>query len=167
MQPIHRTLFCSRSFVLVVVTCLTPLLLLSACGDSDTPQQRIERMIDAGESAVESRSLSATGKLISPVFQDHEGRGRKEMMQILAGLFWRHKHIHLLVQTDRIEMLDEQRARVLVYVAMAGHAITGVDDLASLRAHLYRFDLEVREEEGEWWVTSGSWRPADRSDFLG
>ena len=41
------------------------------------------------------------------------------------------------------------------------------DELRTVRADVYRFDLELLDEGGgEWRLISGDWRPAGLDDFL-
>ena len=81
--------------------------------------------------------------------------------------FLRNKSIYLLVQIERIDLNDPHRPRVTLYTAMAGKPFADVEALLELRAALYRFDLELIQEEDEWRVVSGRWQPATREDFLG
>jgi len=139
---------------------------LTGCADRETPEQRISRMIDAAESAVESRSLGGFKAVISAQYRDEKQRTRRDLVRLAAGYFFRHESIHLLVQTSEIVLEGRDRARVLLYVAMAGQPLNDASQLAGLRADLYRFDLDLAREEGEWRVSKGHWRRARSDDFL-
>jgi hypothetical protein len=90
---------------------------------------------------------------------------RREIVRIAAGYLLRNKSIHLLTQVDRIDILDEERARASLFVAMAGSPIASADYLLSLRADLHRFDVELQRQEGGWRLTSARWRRAQAQDF--
>ncbi len=87
-------------------------------------------------------------------------------MRLLAGYFVAHQSIHLLTQVNPIELTGEERARVTLFVAVAGEPVDAASQLLSLRADLIRLELELVVEEGEWRVLSGAWRRAETRDFL-
>jgi len=142
------------------------LLSLSGCDTADSPERRIREMIEAGELAVESRSAGDVMALISNDYRDDNGRGRDQLLQLLGIYFYRHRSIHLLVQVQAIELTGEGRARAAVYVAMAGRPVSDAESLLTLRADLYRFDLNLEELKGVWLVTSSRWRQANTEDFF-
>ncbi|MCP3668498.1 MAG: hypothetical protein GY696_39450 [Gammaproteobacteria bacterium] len=143
------------------------LLLVTGCsGDPETPEARIRAMIAAGESAVEERSLGEIKALISPDYKDANHLDRRGVVRILAGYFLRNKSIHLLTQIDAVELPTPETARVRLYVAMAGQPVAGLQGLSNIRADLHRFDLDLKQEEGEWRVISGQWQRAAKADFL-
>ena len=142
------------------------LLLLAGCGEPDSPEKRIRQLIADGETAVEARSVGDVRTLISENYLDSKKRTRRDLTRLLAGYFLRHKSIHLLVQVNEILVEEPDRARSVVYVAMAGRPLDDVSQLSLVRADLYRFELELSEVEGEWRVTGGAWRKASGRDFL-
>ena len=142
------------------------LLLLSGCGEPDSPENRIRQLIADGESAVEARSLADVRTLISEKYLDDKKRSRRDLSRLLAGYFLRHKSIHLLVQINEILVEEPDRARAVIYVAMAGRPLDDVSQLPLVHADLYRFELEFLVVEGEWRVTGGAWRKAAGRDFL-
>lgn len=144
-----------------------PLLLLVACsGDSDTPEDHIRKMLIAGEEAVEARELLGVGDFIAQNYKDSEGRGKKEVQKLLAGYLLRNKSIHLLSRIQGISLNEDQTgAEVVLYVGMANVPLQSMDQLLFARADLYRFDLSLVLEEGEWRVAGGSWHPARLEDF--
>ncbi|MES9856471.1 MAG: hypothetical protein ABW166_07705 [Sedimenticola sp.] len=141
-------------------------LLLACSSDERTPEEQIRAMLTAGETAVESRSVTASAAFISERYNDESGRQRKDIMRLLAGYFLTHQKIHLLVQVNRIELIDENRAEVLLFAAIAGRPETSLEQLFSLRANLVRFDLKLQKKGEEWLVYSSRWRRAQQSDFM-
>ena len=142
------------------------LLLFGCGGEEQTPEARIRALISAGEVAAESRDISGVLDLISERYRDERGLDRQAVKRIVAGQFLTHQSIHLLVQTDAVRLLTPTRAEALTYVAMSGTRIDGPDDLLGLRADLYRFDLELEIEDGDWRITGGQWRKATAADFF-
>ena len=146
---------------------LTSIFLLIGCAVEDSPEQQIREMLERAETVLESRALLDARSLVSDAYQDEAQRSKRELIRLLGGYFLRNQSIYLLVQIDRIDLKEPQRPRVTLYAAMAGKPIADIDALLSLRAALYRFDLELILEEDEWRVISGRWQPATREDFLG
>ena len=143
------------------------LILLQSCSsDPETPEERIRALIDAGETAVESRDLSEVTALISQHYFDKQGLDRAAVRRLIAGQFLMHPSIHLLVQTDEIRLVTPERAEVLIYVAMSGTRLDRAEDLLGLRADLYRFDLGLEKEDENWRIRGGRWRRATAGDFL-
>ena len=151
--------------LLRVLLLLPALLLLSACsGDEESPEEQIRRFIDAGVEAAESRSVDGITELLHRDFIDEKGNNRVQAGKLLRLYFIRHKNIHLFTRIDEIEMLTENQASVSLYVAMAGTAIADVDALASLRARVYRFELQLLKQD-EWRLRHAKWEPANLGAF--
>ena len=77
----------------------------------------------------------------------------------------RNQSVYLLVRVNDVVLADPGKAQVDAFVALAGQPIRDATALPELRADLYRFDLRLRDEDGEWRVTSADWRPATLVDF--
>jgi hypothetical protein len=142
-------------------------LLLGGCGDSRlSPEEEIRVMLQAGETAVESRSIGEVKPFLSADYTDENGYRQRDLLKLLTGYFLRNHSIHLLVQAERIELASESAADVILYVALAGRPLSSADQIIPFRADLYRFDLGLAREGGEWRVASGKWRRAEKADFL-
>ena len=151
--------FCSAIFLLLSV------LLLAGCSDGpDSPEAEIERFIDNGLDAAESRSVDGLTGLVHANYRDQQGRNRDQLGLLLRAYFFRHKSIHLFSRIDDIEILDENRANVVLHVAMAGTVISDVNALAALSARIYRFELQLIKQ-GDWLLRHASWAPATLGAF--
>jgi hypothetical protein len=140
--------------------------LLSGCSDEPlSPEEEVRLYLKSFEIAVEERSLGQVKELIAEDYRDESGRVRREIVRIAAGYLLRNKSIHLLTQVDRIDILDEERARASLFVAMAGSPIASADYLLSLRADLHRFEVELERRDEGWRLTSARWRRAQAQDF--
>ena len=146
---------------------VTLLAVLSACsGDPDNPEQQIREMISAGEEAVETRSIMTVLDFIASDYQDKRGRQKKDIQRLVAGYILRNKSIHLLTRVQHVALNeDKTQADVILYVGVAGVPVTSADQLMFTRADLYRFDLSLKLEDGDWQVVSGSWHQARLEDF--
>ena len=157
-----RNSFSGRAAAAAVVA----LWLLAGCTGQESPEQQIRTMLDSAARAVEQRALNQVKSFISPDYLDDRQRNRRAIMGLLTGYIFRHKSIHLLTQINRIELPQPGQARVSMLVAMAGRPLEATSRLIDVRADLFRVDLQLALEAGEWRVKSGSWRRADRGDLL-
>lgn len=159
----------ARVLIRSVIPGLLVILLaaLSACSDDPyNPEQQVRDMISAGEETVEARSIKGVLDFISDNYQDNDGRRKQEIKQLIAGYILRNKSIHLLTRMQHVALNDDEtRADVILYVGMAGVPVASVDQLVFTRADLYRFDLSLVLEEGDWRVARGSWHQARLEDF--
>ena len=91
-------------------------------------------------------------------YRDGEGRGADDIRRYLHGYLIAHQSIHLITRIEAIELEGAEVARAQVTVGMLGRESDSTWDLAG---DIYRFDLRLVREDGEWRVTRASWQ-ADR-----
>jgi hypothetical protein len=147
---------------------LTALLLaLSACGGpEDTPEQRIRQLIDGMELAVESGSVKSAAEWLHNDYADRWHPDRRAAVRSLFGYLRRHDDIHLLTVIRSITVTPAQdTANAVVYLAMSGTPVESPETLISVKADLYRFDLELAVVDGDWRVLSAHWAPATEAAF--
>jgi hypothetical protein len=147
---------------------LIPSLLLQACAEEPRgAEAQLRATVAAAERAAEAKNLGAVKALISQRYADDRGQDREAIEGILTLTFLRNQTIHLLTRVDSIELPEPRRAQIRIFVAMAGGPLSSAADLLRMRANLYRFDLDLEDEDGgDWKVTSAEWRPAEPEDFL-
>lgn len=140
-------------------------ILIQSCSDSAvSPQDEIRAYIKSGVDAAQSRDTGALAELMHGAYSDQKRYNKKQLTGMLRGYFFRHKNIHLFTKIDAIELLAENEAIVRMHVAMAGSAISGVDALSSLRAQIYRFELQLIKQD-QWLLRHALWGPASIGDF--
>lgn len=146
---------------------LFSLLLTSCSGDSETPEQQLKRLVAEAELAVESRDLSASMAFVDPDYLDLQGRGWPQIRGLLAGYLLRHPSIHILAKVDRIELIGEREAELVVLAGLAGSTAEAETPLGQWRGRLMRLDLRFRlNQAGEWLLMKADWRQAQREDFV-
>ena len=141
------------------------LLLLSACGgDPTSPEQQIENLVNAMEQAVEAGSISDAAEFIDTDYRDARHRSKREAVATLFAYMRRHRQIHLftIIREVRVDA-GQTTAAATVYVAMSGRPIESVETIVSVKADLYRFDIELALRDDDWRATSGKWQRADLS----
>jgi len=139
---------------------------LLACGEPDTPEARVRALLTNAEAAAESMDAAAMKPLVSETYLDDRGQNKQAVVAMLTFYFMRHDSVHLLTRVDSIAIPGDGTATATVFVAMAGTPILGVDQLAGMRADLYRFGFALVDEDDEWRVTGATWRRARPHDFL-
>ena len=122
-------------------------------------------VIGALEKAAEARDVGALKPHVSEAYKDGYGNDRRALLGLATAHFMRHQSVYLLVRVSRIELPEPGRAEGDAFVALAGQPIRGSAALPELRADLYRFSFSLRDEDGDWRVTSAEWHPATLSDF--
>jgi len=125
----------------------------------------VRAVLAAIESAAEVRDVGALKEHLSEQYADDRGQDKRAVAGLATFHFMRNQSVHLLtlVRDVRISAPGEAHAQTLV--AMAGRPIPGPEALASLRADLYRFDVEMRDEDGTWRVLRAAWAPASADEF--
>ncbi len=144
---------------------LSSLLLLQACsGDEESAEAQIRSFVDAGIEAAEKRDGGALQEMLHISYLDDRGYDRKQLAGLLRAYFIQHKNIHLFSKIDSIELINDSQAAVKLHVAMAGSVITDIDALSSLRARIYRFELDLIKQ-GQWQLQRARWAPASTADL--
>jgi len=142
-------------------------LLAGACRKRLPPEEQVRRAIAAAEHAATEKDLSALGDFVSPAYKDAEQNDRAAVMGVLRLQFMRYPAIYLLLRIVSVEVPAPREARAVVLAAMASVPIHGPEELPRLAADLYRFELQLRDDEGKgrWQVVGATWRPVELGEF--
>jgi len=151
---------------LVAVACLLLVCTLWGCGSRDTPEEQVRRFVEAGELAVEGRSIGDVKELISENYSDDHGRTRRDIVALATRYLFSNKNIHVLTRIGELSFPTQNRAILRLFVAMTGQNVSDLDSLLSMQADLYRFDMELVWEENEWKLLKADWQPARGEDFF-
>ncbi len=149
--------------LIIFYICL--ILILPGCsGDKLSPEDEIKQYIKTGVEAAENRSASDLSDLIHQHYSGQKNLDKNQIIKLLRLYFFRHKNIFLFTKIQDIAFHSENEASVTLHVAMAGSVIADVSMLSSLRAQIYKFELEL-VKEGEWLLQEAMWRRASSSDL--
>ncbi len=151
----------------ILVSSFIPLLLLLQGCSNDTlsAEDEVRKYIKDGIQAAENRSSGDLSDMIYDYYADRSGYDKKKLVNLLRAYFFRHKNIHLFTKIRDIRFLTPQEARVTLHVAMAGQVIADLSALASLRATLYKFELDLLKSDGAWQLRGANWEPAQLNDM--
>ena len=134
-------------------------------GAEPSPEERVRAVIAELEAAAEARDSGRLEPHVSESYADANGNDRRALLGLAAAHFLRNRSVYLLVRVNDVALPEPGRAQVDAFVALAGQPIRDAGALVALRADLYRFDLQLRDESGDWRLTSADWHPATFADF--
>ena len=118
------------------------------------------------QAAVEQGSLGDAAELLAKDYRDEVHTDKKAALRSLFVYLRRNRNIHLFVRVSEIRLdEDGQHAQLLAYVAMTAKPVESARALIPLKADLYRFDVKLQLDGGEWRFASARWRPALLSDL--
>ncbi len=154
----------SRSMQIGVLAIIT-LLALSACSDDPlSDEAQLRALLERAETQAEDRQTSDLMELVDDSFAGKQRYDKQQLEKLLRLYFFRHKNIYLFTRISDIELTAADHAVVTVFVAMAGTAISDIAAIASLRANVYRFDLEFIKAD-DWLLSAADWQVANVEDL--
>ena len=160
----NRLAFLSdKNFVILIF--FIPIL-LSACGDRNSPEDQIRQFIASAVNAAESREALAIRKLISEKYKDESHRDRRKLVGLAVGYFLRHKNIHVFTRISEINIPVPNKANVKLYATMVGSPVKNAQALLDLRADIYQFDLTLTRDGVDWLLTKAYWQRASIEDII-
>ena len=136
---------------------LAAALALAGCGPTGTPEDEIRALVDAAELAAEERDAADLRDLVADDYRDPGGRTAGDIRATLHGYLVAHQSIRLITRIDSIELEGTELARLKVTVGMLGRE-AGSDSNWDLAGDVYRFDLRLAREDGEWRVIRAGWQ---------
>ena len=71
----------------------------------------------------------------------------------------------MFIKIDDILLQDDKTASVSLYAAMAGTVISDLSMLSSLRAQVYRFDLQLIKSDS-WLINQAKWQRSSLKDMI-
>lgn len=131
---------------------------LCACAPSD-PEAEIRALLVAAEEAAEARDARFFADLLGESYRDARGNSRDEIVRTLRGYFIANQRVEVVSRIDEIVLEGRDAARATVHAGLVGQR-AGATLLGGLDAELYRFDLELVNDGGEWRIIGARWRSA-------
>ncbi|HUQ53417.1 MAG TPA: hypothetical protein VM692_14415 [Gammaproteobacteria bacterium] len=128
---------------------------VAGCGTSDPEAEIHARLADA-EAAAEARDVGFFGDLVGEGYRDSHGHDRAELLRVLRGLFLANQRVEIVSRIDEVELEGGDAARVVLHAGMLGQR-SGEAALAGIDADLYRFELELVNDGGEWQIIGAEW----------
>ena len=133
-------------------------VLASGCGRSD-PEAEIRALLTAAEGAAEARDVGFFGDAIGDSYRDAQGNDREAVLRMLRGLFIANQRIEIVSRIDEIVIEGGDAARAVVHAGMVGRR-THAALIDGLDADLYRFELELVNDGGNWQIIGADFKRA-------
>jgi len=144
-------------------------MLLVACSNPQTPEERVRAFIAEMADSVEQRSWMSFDVYVSDKYRDGRGLDKGAAIAIVTRYILANQQIYLLqrVPVVQVDMPSPMRATAVVYAAIAGQPIVQAEDLSRIEADVYRFEIALAENaDGDLQVTRGDWQSVPMASFL-
>jgi hypothetical protein len=132
--------------------------LAGGCSRSD-PEAEIRALLAAAEEAAEARDVGFFGDLLGAAYRDARGNDRAELVHAIRGYFLANQRVEVVSRVDEVALEGADAARAVVHAGLLGQR-TGTRLLGGMDADLYRFELELVNDDGEWQIIGASWSRA-------
>lgn len=143
------------------------LLVLAGCGGPESdPEKAVRDLIQRAELAAEKRDAETLKDMVGDDYRDDRGWTRRQMAAFVHSILLRRRQINLFTVIREIDVIEPTQARAVVLVAMSGRPVTDTQELAELRASLWRLEVWFKNRDGEWPVVRVEWRRARLNEFL-
>jgi hypothetical protein len=129
--------------------------LVAGCGSSDS-ETEIRALFAAAEEAAEARDAGFFGDIVGEGYRDSRGNDRAELVRTLRGYFIVNQRIEVVSRVDEILLEGGDAARAVVHAGMLGQR-SDADLVAGVNADLYRFEIELVNDGGEWQIIGANW----------
>jgi hypothetical protein len=136
--------------VLAVIAVLT-----GGCSAED-PATVIEQLIEETETAAESRDTGHFRGLIADSYVDARGNDRERLINLIRGYFLAHQSIDVLSRIESVELSGEDAAEIVLLAGVLARR-PGEGLLEGFDGRLYRLELELVENGGDWQIIGADW----------
>jgi hypothetical protein len=133
-------------------------VLVAGCGSSD-PEVEIRALLAAAEQAAEERDAGAFGDAVGAAYRDTRGNDRERLLRSIRGYFIANQRIEIVSRVDEIVLEGTDAARAVVHAGLAGQR-SGAALIDGIEADLYRFELELVNDGGDWRIIGADYRRA-------
>ena len=145
----------NQSMDAIRLVALSLATLAAGCGTAD-PEAEIRALLSAAEQAAEARDTGFFRDLIGSAYRDSRGHDRDQLVNLLRGLFIANQRVEIVSRVDAVQLEGTDAARAVVHAGMLGQR-AGAELLGGMNADLYRFELELVNDDGEWQIIGATW----------
>jgi hypothetical protein len=132
-------------------------VLAAGCTTSDSEAEIRALLAEAAEAA-EARDIGFFADAIGDAYRDTRGNDREQLLLAIRGYFITNQRIDVASRIDEVVLEGADAARAVVHAGLLGRdgaALSGGVD-----AGLYRFDVELVNDDGEWRIIGAKWARA-------
>jgi hypothetical protein len=124
------------------------------CGSAD-PEAELRGLIAEAEIAAEARDTGFFRDTISASYADRRGQRRDDVINVIRGIFLTNATVEVINRIEAIELAGTDAAKVKLQAALVGKREGA--SLLDVDGDLYRIELELAREGGDWRVISADW----------
>ena len=134
---------------------LSAVLVAASCSTGDADAE-VRARLAAAQAAAEARDLGFFRDFVGSGYRDAHGNDREQVLNLLRGLFIAHQKIEIFSAIEEVRLEGSDAAHVIAQVGLAGQR-SGESLRGRLSGDLYRFDVELIEDGGEWRMIGATW----------
>jgi len=133
-------------------------VLVAGCGAGD-PETEIRALLAAAEKAAEERDAGFFRDADGASYRDARGNDRDGLIRSIRGYFIANQRIEIVSRVDEVVLEGTDAARAVVHAGMVGQR-AGATLIDGVEADLYRFELELVNDGGDWRIIGADYRRA-------
>ncbi len=128
--------------------------LLAACGGPTAgPEEALRQWVADAEAAAEDLDRRGLVAMVSDNYADGRGNDRDAISNILRLYFLRQRSVVLVMKIDKLTVIDETAAEILVTAAGFGRTTRAL----GVNANAYQFSLELEKDDDRWVLIGARW----------
>ena len=137
-----------------LITVCTICALLAACGGPAAgPEESLRQWLADAEAAAEDLDRRGLVAMVSEKYADGRGNDRDAVDKLLRLYFLRQRSVVLVMKIDKLTIIDETAAEILVTAAGVGTTTRAL----GVNADAYQFALELEKDDDEWMLIGARW----------
>jgi len=130
-------------------------VLAAGCVTSDS-EAEIRALLAAAEEAAEARDAGFFADAVGSAYRDARGNDREQLLRTVRGYFIANQRVDVVSRIEDVVLEGEDAARAVVYAGLLGRS-AGDGPAGGVEADLYRFDLELVNDDGDWRIIGAKW----------
>lgn len=148
-----------RYFLLLYI--LAAILILATGCHKETEEDKVRKVIDRIQHAVEEKKIAAVLEHIAKSYRDPQGNDLDGIKGLLLFYFYRHQKVSVSIPSIDVTVTGPS-ARATFQTVLAGRGGGEEAQLAIMPEALgvYDFEVSFKKEEKEWKVVSAAWKRA-------
>ncbi len=144
-----------RKLTVVVVVCCA-LVSLSAC-HRVSEEDKVRKVVQHVQKAAEKKDIKEVLMNLSKDYRDPQGYDYDSIKGLLLGYFFQHQRIHAYIPSLDVTVQGGS-ATAHFDAVLTGAGAPGTEaPLMPNALGMYTFDVNMKNEEGDWKVTSAKW----------
>lgn len=135
-----------------------------ACAPPKTQEQQVREALTRIDAALAAKDTKALRAAISERYLDAKKRTKEDLSAFITYFLFKQKDVYTFSFVYDVELPAPGEADATVYAALAAAPLTSRDDIARFDADLWKFEVELHNEEGVWRVRAADWTRVDPRD---